>query len=91
MIFFKFPPIVICWVSLLSTFSANHILSDLTAINFENVILKFDSDEYQKIKFESNAKQSDVVDGYDNLKCAQQFSELKRSLNESEMWAMEGG
>lgn len=84
---------IFCLISLFKILSANNIPSELSTINYENLIQKINFDKYEvigkDIEYESNSKQN-IVDGYDDSKCVQQFAELKRSLNESEMWAIAG-
>lgn len=80
-------------ISVQKTYGANDLLSKFDAINYGNLIRNFNFDNYDKInkqvQLESNFKQN-ADDGYNDSKCVQQFSDLKRSLNESAMWAIKG-
>lgn len=83
--------LIICSASAFKGITAQNFLSKLNAINYESLIQNMNFDLYEKqIQFGSDLKQNNEADGYDNFKCVQQFSALQKSLNESEVWAIEG-
>lgn len=64
------------------------MLSAINAINFPNLIHEINFD---KIEIKSgNGLRINLVDGYNDSKCTQQFSELRKSFNKSELWALKG-
>lgn len=94
MIFLNYSPFfrlffgAICFTNLFKAFEASNILTETEAISFENLFNKINFDEIE-IKLESNLR-INLVDGYNDARCTQQFSNLKNSFNKSELWAVQG-
>lgn len=79
---------VIYFTNIFQACSANHILTEINAINFENIIHKvnFDSIEIRS----GNDSSRNLADEYNDSNCVKQFSDLRSSYNRSELWAMKG-
>lgn len=73
---------------LFKTFEANNSLTEINAINIQNLIYKINFNDID-IRHENNSRRS-LVHGYNDFKCKEQFAELSSSFNKSELWALKG-
>lgn len=87
-LFTQFYLIVFGFANLFETFVASNILAEINAINYEQLTHRINSDN-SEIRFENDSS-AGLVDGYNDSKCMQQFFELRKSFNRSELWALKG-